>query len=233
MRQVTGANTTSSYEHYCYDAAASPTRGNLTTLVRLASGSPGAGFADCANRTAASNAVAAQYVYDAWGNVVVAQDGRGVSSQMAYDGNNLYVTTKREACNLSLTAGSPCTLAEVRSTGYITDPNSGQRTSVTDMDNTQSTTFVYDDFGRPLSVTDPADGITSTSYPADASEPRFVKTLVKLDSSRWLASATCFDTIGHATGADLAAVQLGGQTNIARTSPLTRISARVWPALRP
>jgi RHS repeat-associated protein len=198
-RMIEGPTTSASLEQYCYDQAASPTAGNLTTLARLASGVAGSSIIACSTDTLAAGAIATKFRYGTGGILKLTQDPRGVSTRNLYDANNLYVSEKDAACNTLLDPSQNCTLPEVRKTQYITDFYSGKVTKVTELDVSTSsgsieTNTTYDVFGRPTSITDPTTATTDISY-HDAN-PRYQLTKSPLDT-RKVWSATCFDQLGR------------------------------------
>jgi YD repeat-containing protein len=198
-KRVDGPTSPSSYEQYCYDAAATPTRGNVTLHARLASGSAGGTLVTCpASGTAStSSVVVTQFAYGSNGIMTSSMDGRGIATQLLYNPNGLYLTEKREACNQSLSSQA-CTLPERRITGYTTDLNTGKPVTVTDTDNGTELKTEYDSLGRPTKITDPSGAITTYQY-FDSANPRYVLTTSSLDSTRSIRSVQCFDQMGRLT----------------------------------
>jgi YD repeat-containing protein len=108
--QVDGPQSPPARRENCFDA-----HGNVTIQARLLSGGGGS-LVNCATGAVAANAIASKFSYNEHGQPLVAIDARGVSTKLEYDANSLYLMRKTEACNQSLDANVPCTLAERRTT---------------------------------------------------------------------------------------------------------------------
>ena len=137
---------------YCYTPS-----GDVRIEVQSTT-STASSLVDCATGVAETGTVANQFIRATNGNLLKSKDARGVWTKYEYDSNTLYLTKRTEACN---TDGSDnCTLSEKREWTFLHDFYSGKPTQATDA-NSASITTIYDVFGRPTSVTDPAKTVTT------------------------------------------------------------------------
>jgi RHS repeat-associated protein len=165
--------------------------GNPTIQAKLKTGTSGS-LVDC-QTGAVTNAIKLTTNYGFKGLVTASLDARGVATTFQYDANNLYLTTRNEACNTTGQAGGSCDIPVARRWSYETDFYNGRVTRVTDLDNGTSISTTYDVFGRPKVVTEPYP-TTVTDY-GDPQRYRLVQTT--LDGSRSLDTVENYDQLGR------------------------------------
>ncbi|MCL4458350.1 MAG: hypothetical protein M1136_08265 [Chloroflexi bacterium] len=134
VEDVSGVETQRRLTRYYYDGlgwGVAPSKGDLTRVQRVYMGDE-------------SKNSSTDYWYDAYGNLIREQDGRGNQTSATYDATyHTFLATITNAKN------------QVETRAY--DPASGRPTSVTDI-NGQTTTYEYDAFKRLIKVRRPGDG---------------------------------------------------------------------------
>ena len=110
--------------------------------------------------------VTSLWTYLSNGNLSTQTDPNGNLTVICYDSNNLYPVSRVVAASNS-SCPNPTEKTEGRKTTYVFSFNSGLETSETDVDNSITTSYSYDDLGRQTSLTQTGAGLsrtTTTSY---------------------------------------------------------------------
>jgi RHS repeat-associated protein len=128
---------------YSYDNAL--TTGNLTQVQRSDSGS------ECSPACSVSVTTSATYLGN--GNVSTITDPNHYLTLLCYDVSNLYLTKQIVAAQPGASCANPTKLAEARETDYVNFADGSIQTA-TDVDNSITTTHIYDNLGRATSIED-------------------------------------------------------------------------------
>jgi RHS repeat-associated protein len=162
------------------------TRGNVTLVQKLVSG---------------SNYANSSMTYDTTGQVRTSTDSNNYQTTYAYSGTyyNAYPTTITNA------------LSQATNLGY--DFNTGLLTSAQDP-NSQTTSFSYDNMGRPLTTTYPDGGLTTVGYNYSGGVYTGTTTTKKVTSSLNAVTTDNVDGLGRVTSSVITS-DPEGQTTIA------------------
>jgi len=153
------------------------------------------------NPLTASNSISTSNTYDSYGNLLSSTDARGVDTTYCYSTGdcavsgqtaNLYPTRIQVASNYS---------SLMRTTNKLYDFATGLVTSVTDADNSVTTSTSHDVFGRPTLVK-AADGVTGTETDtvtiySDVDRRVIVKSDLNTTGDGKLVSIQHYDQLGR------------------------------------
>jgi RHS repeat-associated protein len=114
--------------------------------------------------SANSNNVSSFFTYLTNGNLASGTNPNGVRTLICYDtGYSLYPVTKVVGAASTATCPYPTKVPEGRTATYSIDFNSGLPSTVTDADNSITTTYMYDNIGRQKTVQEQAGNLSRTT----------------------------------------------------------------------